>query len=117
MGRGWQSGFQTILEVLIAHLEKINEAVHLSRENELTNDRSSFSLVLNGSWAADATLSSEEGREINSSLSAIGKCSHADTFGLEIFKRSRDIQEALAPRTDDSHWGPAQLSKISYTCR
>jgi hypothetical protein len=102
---------------LIAHLETVSRAVYFRLEDELTNDGSSFGLILNGPWASDSTLTSEEGGEIDCALPAISKGSHADTFGLEIFKGSRDIQEALAARADDSDRSTAQLSKISYTCR
>lgn len=79
---------------------------------ERTNNGSSFCFVLNNLGALDSAVPCEECREVHGALSAICKSSDTDSFGFKIFQGSRDIQEALAPRANNSHWGTTQLSEI-----
>lgn len=60
-------------------------------EGILTNDGGSFGLILDSPRAAEATVSREECREVNGSLTSVGKGTNADTFCLEVLECPRDI--------------------------
>lgn len=92
----------------------VNEVVAFDAWGKLTNYGSSFGFILNNSGTADAALSCKESREVNGAISAISKCTNADTFGLEVFERSRNVQETLASRADYRHRGTSKLGKIGY---
>src|SRR4051812_9145734 len=92
----------------------VNMFAYQRIRSRLTNYSGSFGFILDNLRAADSTLSGEEGREIDRAFSAIRKSTNADALRLEVFKGSRNIQETLASRADDCHWGPSQLGKIRY---
>lgn len=79
----------------------------------LTNNRGGFSLILDDPRAAETAIPREESREIDRSLAAIGKSTHAHPLGLEILEGTGNIQEALASGTNDRHRGTTQLRQIS----
>lgn len=85
----------------------------ISEWKPLTNDCGGFGLILDDPWAANPAVPREESGEINRSLTAISKGTHADTLSLEILECTRDIQEALAAGTNDRHGGTSQLRQIS----
>lgn len=83
------------------------------RGGPLTNNRGGFSFILDNPWAANPTVPREESGEVNRSIAAISKSTHADSLSLEILECTWDIQEALASGTNDRHGGTSQLRQIS----
>jgi hypothetical protein len=77
-----------------------------------TDDSGGLGFILNHPGAEHAAVASEEGREVDGAIAAIGKCAYTNALGLEIFESARDVEEALASGADDRDGCSSQLGEI-----
>lgn len=82
------------------------------RYQKLTDDRGGFGFILNDTGASHSTVSGIESRKVHCTLTAISKSTYTDAFGLEVFQRPGNVQEALASGADDGDWCPSQFSQV-----